>query len=145
EVAAGIDKRLVSDQGAGPEPEHLHFETATQEADAVAARIADAVERGDAGYADFAVLVRSNNDADPFIRSLNMRGIPWTFWGNQVLYARPEVRLLIAFLRVVAHPDDAVSLFALAASSLYAVPPVDLTRCSTYADRRHRWLFDVFR
>src|SRR5262249_10322110 len=21
----------------------------------------------------------------------------------------------------------------------------DLTRCSTYADRRHRWLFDVFR
>jgi DNA helicase-2/ATP-dependent DNA helicase PcrA len=145
EVAAGIDKRLVSDQGAGPEPEHLHFETATQEADAVAARIADAVERGDAGYADFAVLVRSNNDADPFIRSLNMRGIPWTFSGNQGLYARPEVRLLIAFLRVVAHPDDAVSLFALAASSLYAVPPVDLTRCSTYADRRHRWLFDVFR
>src|SRR5207245_9846997 len=25
------------------------------------------------------------------------------------------------------------------------VPIVDLTRCSTYADRRHRWLFDVFR
>jgi DNA helicase-2/ATP-dependent DNA helicase PcrA len=145
EVAAGIDKRLVARQGPGPEPEHLHFETATQEADAVAAKIAEAVERGEAAYADFAILVRANNGADPFLRALNLRGIPWTFSGNQGLYARPEVRLLIAFLRAVAHPDDAVSLYALAASPLYAVPPVDLTRCSTHADRRHRWLFDVLR
>ena len=145
EVAAGIDKRLVARQGPGPEPEHLHFETVTQEADAVAAKIAEAVERGEAAYADFAVLVRANNDADPFLRALNLRGLPWTFSGNQGLYARPEVRLLIAFLRAIAHPDDAVSLYALAASSLYAVPPVDLTRCSTHADRRHRWLFDVLR
>ena len=145
EVAAGIDKRLVARQGPGPEPEHLHFETVTQEADAVAARIAEAVERGEAAYADFAILVRANNDADPFLRALNLRGLPWTFSGNQGLYARPEVRLLIAFLRVVAHPDDAVSLYALAASPFYAVPPVDLTRCSTHADRRHRWLFDVLR
>ena len=145
EVAAGIDKRLVARQGSGPEPEHLHFETATQEADAVAAKIAEAVERGEAAYADFAILVRANNGADPFLRALNLRGIPWTFSGNQGLYARPEVRLLIAFLRAVAHPDDAVSLYALAASPLYAVPPVDLTRCSTLADRRHRWLFDVLR
>src|SRR5262249_6898355 len=70
EVAAGIDKRLVSAEGDGLEPAHLHFETVTQEADAVAARIAEAVEGGEAGYADFAVLVRSNNDADPFLRSL---------------------------------------------------------------------------
>src|SRR5207302_6134919 len=33
----------------------------------------------------------------------------------------------------------------LASSDLYQVPIVDLTRCATYADRRHRWLFDVFR
>jgi DNA helicase-2/ATP-dependent DNA helicase PcrA len=145
EVAAGIDKRLVARQGPGPEPEHLHFETATQEADAVAAKIAEIVARGEAAHADFAVLVRANNGADPFLRALNLRGIPWTFSGNQGLYARPEVRLLIAFLRAVAHPDDAVSLYALAASPLYAVPPVDLTRCSTHADRRHRWLFDVLR
>jgi DNA helicase-2/ATP-dependent DNA helicase PcrA len=145
EVAAGIDKRLVSRQGDGPDPAHLHFETVTQEADAVAERIAAAVAAGQAVYGEVAILVRANNDADPILRSLNLRGIPWTFSGNQGLYARPEVRLLIALLRVVAHPDDAVSLFALAASPLYAVPAVDLTRCSTHADRRHRWLFDVLR
>ncbi|PYN18454.1 MAG: hypothetical protein DME05_00790, partial [Candidatus Rokuibacteriota bacterium] len=32
-----------------------------------------------------------------------------------------------------------------ASSDLYQVPVVDLTRCSTHADRRHVYLFDVFR
>jgi len=145
EVAAGIDKRLAAVSGPGAEPVHLHFETVTQEADAVARRIEEQVAGGEHGYGDFAVLVRANNDADPFLRSLNLRGIPWTFSGNQGLYGRPEVRLLIAFLRAVAHPDDAVSLYHLATSELYGVPAVDLTRCATHADRRHRWLFDVLR
>src|ERR1700752_734784 len=95
-------------------------------------------------YNDVAVLVRSNNDADPYLRALNLRNIGRTFSGNAGLYGRPEVRLLIAFLRSVAHPDDSVSVHYLASSDLYQVPIVDLTRCATYADRRHRWLFDVF-
>jgi DNA helicase-2/ATP-dependent DNA helicase PcrA len=145
EVARQVGKRLLSCQGEGPAPVHLHFETMTQEADAVAGKIAELMAEGEGRYADVAILVRSNNEADPFLRSLNMRGIPWTFSGNQGLYGRPEVRLLIAFLRVLAHPDDGVSLFVLAASWLYGVPAVDLTRCSTVAERRHRWLFDVLR
>jgi len=91
------------------------------------------------------VLVRSNNDADAFLRAFNLRGVPWTFSGNAGLYGRPEIRLLIAFLRAVAHPDDSTSVHYLASSDLYQVPIVDLTRCSTHADRRHRWLFDVLR
>jgi DNA helicase-2/ATP-dependent DNA helicase PcrA len=116
----------------------------SSESDWVADSIAREHEQGRA-YRDFAVLVRANHDADPFLRALNMRGIPWTFSGNAGLYGRPEVRLLIAFLRSVAHPDDSVSLHYLASSAIYQVPIVDLTKCATYADRRHRWLFDVLR
>ena len=146
EVKSGIDKHLVATQaGAGREPVHLHYETASQEADAVAQMIRDRVEDGTWTYSDTAILVRSNSDADQFLRALNLRGVPWTFSGNAGLYGRPEVRLLIAFLRAVAHPDESVSLHYLASSDIYQVPIVDLTRCATYADRKHRWLFDVFR
>jgi DNA helicase II / ATP-dependent DNA helicase PcrA len=141
----GIDKRLVSVRGAGLEPVHLHYETVTQEADEVARMIQERIESGHWRYSDVALLVRGNDDADPHLRALNLRGIPWTFSGNAGLYGRPEVRLLIAFLRSVAHPDDSVSVHYLASSDLYQVPIVDLTRCATYADRRNRWLFDVFR
>ena len=146
EVRSGIDKHLVAVREApGPEPRHLHYETATQEADAVAQMIRERIEQGAWQLADVAVLVRSNGDADQFLRSFNLRGIPWTFSGNAGLYGRPEVRLLLAFVRAVAHPDDSVSVHYLASSDLYQVPIVDLTRCATHADRKHRWLFDVLR
>src|ERR687888_149589 len=146
EVKSGIVKQLTAvREASGPEPRHWHYETATQEADTVAQTIRDRVELGDWSYDDVAILVRSNDDGDPFLRALNLRGVPWTFSGNAGLYGRPEVRLLLAFLRAVAHPDDSVSVHYLASSDLYQVPIADLTRCATYADRRHRWLFDVFR
>ena len=149
EIAQQIDKRLVSrgpdgQPRVGRPPEHVAFDSVSSESDWVAARIAQEHEAG-RPYRDLAILVRANNDADPFLRALNLRGIPWTFSGNAGLYGRPEVRLLIAFLRTVAHPDDSVSLHYLASSSIYQVPIVDLTKCATYADRRHRWLFDVLR
>jgi DNA helicase-2/ATP-dependent DNA helicase PcrA len=142
----GITKELAAvREPDGPEPLHQHYETATHEADAVAQRIRERVDAGAWRLDDVAVLVRSNDDADPFLRSFNLRGVPWTFSGNAGLYGRPEIRLLIAFLRAVAHPDDSTSVHYLASSDLYQVPIVDLTRCSTYADRRNRWLFDVLR
>src|SRR5262249_42715688 len=53
EVKHGISKHLVAvREPAGPEPTHLHYETATQEADAVARMIHEQVEQGgwSAGY-----------------------------------------------------------------------------------------------
>src|SRR6266850_2392731 len=146
EVRNGIVKQLTAVREVlGPEPQHWHYETATQEADTVAQTIRERVEQGAWTYDDVAILVRSNDDGDPFLRALNLRAVPWTFSGNAGLYGRPEVRLLLAFLRAVAHPDDSVSVHYLASSDLYQVPIADLTRCATHADRKHRWLFDVLR
>jgi DNA helicase-2/ATP-dependent DNA helicase PcrA len=146
EVRSGISKRLVAvHQPPGPAPLHRHFETGTQEADAVAELIRERVAAGVWKPDDVAILVRSNDDADQFLRSLNLKGVPWTFSGNSGLYGRPEIRLLIAFLRSLVHTDESVSLHYLASSDLYDVPIVDLTRCSTHADRRHVHLFDVLR
>jgi ATP-dependent DNA helicase UvrD/PcrA len=147
EVKYGITKKLRSARlpvAGGRAPTHLAYDTVSSEADAVADLIAKE-HAGGRPYRDCAILVRANHDADPFLRALNMRGIPWTFSGNAGLYGRPEIRLLVAFLRSVAHPDDSVSLHYLASSHIYQVPIVDLTKCATYADRKHRWLFDVLR
>ncbi|PYO01890.1 MAG: hypothetical protein DMD91_05960 [Candidatus Rokuibacteriota bacterium] len=145
EVRNGINKRLTAVPGRGAMLVHWHYETGTQEADAVAQTIREKIAAGAWKPDDVAILVRSNGDADQFLRSLNVKGVPWTFSGNSGLYDRPEIRLLIAFLRALVHTDESVSLHYLASSDLYEVPIVDLTRCSTYADRRHVHLFDVLR
>ena len=48
--------------------------------------------------------MRANDDADPFLRALNVREIPHRFSGSRGLYAREEVRLLVAFLRSAGQP-----------------------------------------
>jgi len=145
EVRIGIDKRLEAAAGPGTLPRHLHFDTLGGEADGVADRIAERVRAGAWQWRDVAILVRANKDADPFLRALNMRGIPFQFSGSRGLYDREEIRLLTSFLRVLAHPEDSLSLYHLSASSLYDVPAADLAACMSYAGRKHRPLGHVYR
>jgi DNA helicase-2/ATP-dependent DNA helicase PcrA len=149
EVVRNIDKRLVSKRrdpvpacADGPAVRSIVAETVWEEADAVADEIARLVAAG-VPLAQIAILVRSNTDADPFLRSLNMREIPWRFSGNQGLYARPEIALLRHVLRAIAHPEDAQSLYALAASGPYAIPPDVLAALLAAAGRMHRPLLEV--
>jgi DNA helicase-2/ATP-dependent DNA helicase PcrA len=94
---------------------------------------------------DVAILVRSNADADPFVRALNMKGVPWRFSGNRGLYGRGEVRLLVSFLKTVADFEDSMNLHALASSPVYEVPMEDLQKCVHVSRTSHRSLFDAFR
>ena len=144
EASLGIDKRLRSPRPDGPPVRHGAFDTVSAEADAVAAQIEERLAQGRRPR-DFAILVRSNADADPFLRALNVRGVPHRFSGSRGLYAREEIRLLVSFLKVLANPDDSVALFYLAGSELYGLPETDLLRLNHYARRKTRPLLEVLR
>ncbi|MFH1888637.1 MAG: ATP-dependent DNA helicase [Candidatus Omnitrophota bacterium] len=144
EVKADIDKRLIGLTKEGIAVSHLHFDTHSTEADNVAVIIKDKVSAGNFKYRDFAILVRSNSDAQGFLQALNMQDIPWQFSGNQGLYSREEVKLCINFLRVVANLSDPLSLYYLASSEVYKLDLSDLGLCSHYAKRRNRPLYLVF-
>jgi DNA helicase-2/ATP-dependent DNA helicase PcrA len=148
EVQAGIDKRLRAqrpDPPAGRRPaaiRHEAFATGSEEADWVAREIAVRVASG-AAPRDHAILVRSNAEADAVLRSLNVAGLPWRFSGSSGLYARPEVRLLLAFLRAVADLGSSVDVYALAASDVYGLGGEDLTGIVASARRRNRTVWEV--
>ena len=143
EFRNGIDKRLVPERRGEERPvRHLAFATGSEEADWVAREIAARIAAG-ARPKEFAVLVRANADADPVLRSLKLAGIPWRFSGTSGLYARPEIRLLLAFLRTIADLSSSVDLYALAASAVYGLGGEDLTLIVNAARRRNRSLWDV--
>jgi len=166
EVKEGIDKRLRSVRGAESsrtgskeekkgefkecplseykEVQHLYFETVSDEADKVAEIIRKAVESKRYVYQDFAILVRSNDDAIPFIQALNMKSIPWNFSGTQRLYAREEIKTLIAFLKVITNLYDSLSLYYLASSDIYRLDTLALTQIMNYATRKKRSLYEIF-
>ena len=144
EVRAGIVKKLIPERGSdgAAAVRNESFASGAEEADWIAADIARRVGGG-ASCRDVAVLVRANAAADPILRSLNLEGIPWRFSGTSGLYTRPEVRLLLAFLRAIADLNSSVDVYALAASQLYGLGGADLVTIVTSARRRNRSIYEV--
>ena len=143
EVRNGIDKRLIPQRRGSERPvRHLAFATGSEEADWIAREISTRIAAGSRPK-DFAILVRANVDADPVLRSLNLAAVPWRFSGTSGLYARPEIRLLLAFLRSIGDLSSSVDLYALAASEVYGLGGPDLTAIVNAARRRNRSLWDV--
>ncbi len=139
EVKQGIDKRLVARSvRIGQEP-HFHvFDTVSSEADWVAATIRGAVESGVRRPGDFAILVRSNREADLFLRALNVAGVPWQFSGGSHLFAREESKLLLSCLKALSDPDDSLSWYHVASSTLYRCPMSDLAAVLALATRTNQ-------
>jgi DNA helicase-2/ATP-dependent DNA helicase PcrA len=150
EAREGLDKRLAARTAfSRPAPangpiEMLAFDTGSDEADAVADRISAAVRDGRRA-GDHAILVRTNRDAEPFLRSLNMAGLPWRFSGTAGLYRQPEVRLLVSFLRAVNDVQDSVSCYDLATSEIFGLEAADVTAALNAATRRRASLESALR
>jgi DNA helicase-2/ATP-dependent DNA helicase PcrA len=140
EVRERIDKHLrargTSSGGAADAVTSMAFATTSDEADGVAERIAAGIAAG-RRPADHAILVRGNRDADPYLRALSLRRIPWRFSGTAGLYRQPEVRVLLSVLRALNDPTDSVSLFDVATSEMFGLSPEDATRALNQASRRH--------
>jgi len=138
EVRQGIDKRLVSRTGTGGEPPRLQvFDNASAEADWVVQTIRQAIESGARRPEDFAILVRTNRDADIFLRAMNVARIPWQFSGASGLFSREESKMLLSCLRALADPDDSLSWYHVASSPLYRCPMEDLAKVLAQARLTH--------
>jgi len=102
-------KRLWTDKSGG---EHLVFARAQddrQEAESVAARIVELVNKGYA-YSDFAVLFRMNSLSRSIEQVLQRHGIPYEMTGGTKFFDRREVKDILAYLRVIANLKDSISL-----------------------------------
>jgi DNA helicase II / ATP-dependent DNA helicase PcrA len=143
-VLAGVAKEPVAHRRASPAAplRVIAHGSREEEADAFAREIAERIGKG-ARPRDFAILVRTNGDTEPFVRSLAALGVPVSSSTPVPLSERPEVRALMAFLRVVADPASSADLYHLACAQPYGLSGPDLTSIMSFARRRHRPLWDV--
>ncbi len=76
-------------------------------------------------WSDFAVLYRAHGNRDELVRELTERGIPFSIEGLDVLDT-PEVRDLVACFSAAVSPNDAASLFRVAALPQFGIDPAEL-------------------
>ncbi|MFI2257684.1 DNA helicase PcrA [Streptomyces tubercidicus] len=103
-------KNLWTDAGAGPKITGYVADTEHDEAQFVADEIDRLTDAGDAKSGDVAVFYRTNAQSRVFEEIFIRVGLPYKVVGGVRFYERKEVRDVLAYLRVLANPEDTVPL-----------------------------------
>jgi DNA helicase II / ATP-dependent DNA helicase PcrA len=104
------EKRLWTDAGEGELIVGYVADNEHDEARFVAEEIDALGERGDITYNDVAVFYRTNNSSRSLEEVFIRAGIPYKVVGGVRFYERKEIRDIVAYLRVLDNPGDAVSM-----------------------------------
>jgi len=104
------DKKLWTEKKGGDPITVDEFADEREEAQAVASAIFNRVRNEDYRYADFAAFYRINAQSRVLEDALRRLEIPYKIIGSVRFYDRSEVKNVIAYLRVVINPADALSL-----------------------------------
>ncbi|MFP1154588.1 ATP-dependent DNA helicase PcrA [Mycobacterium sherrisii] len=104
------EKRLWTDAGEGELIVGYVADNEHDEARFVAEEIDALAERGEITYNDVAVFYRTNNSSRSLEEVFIRAGIPYKVVGGVRFYERKEIRDIVAYLRVLDNPGDAVSM-----------------------------------
>jgi DNA helicase-2/ATP-dependent DNA helicase PcrA len=102
-------KRLWTDAGAGERVQLISVYDEQEEAQTICAEIDRLVAQEGASLADCAVLYRTNAQSRALEDTMLRRGMPYRLVGGQRFYERREIKDVLAYLRLIANPRDAVS------------------------------------
>ena len=104
------EKRLWTDAGEGELIVGYVADNEHDEARFVASEIDALADKGDITYNDVAVFYRTNNSSRALEEVFIRAGIPYKVVGGVRFYERKEIRDIVAYLRVLDNPGDAVSM-----------------------------------
>lgn len=101
-----IEKTLWSELGNGDPIRVLPCKTAEDEAERVAAELLHAKFHLHCRNRDFAILYRSNHQSRLFENALRLHNLPYDVSGGTAFFDRAEIKDILAYLRLLANPDD---------------------------------------
>lgn len=142
QLGEGMSKRLLSRRTKDAMLEHLHCASIDEEAIAVVERIMKLHQAG-VPLAEFAILVRANDSAEPFIRELERRLIPYQFLALKGLYRKAIILDALALMRVVEHPFHSPSWYRILSHPTLGISPDDLVKITHECYRLGRSMVEV--
>jgi DNA helicase-2/ATP-dependent DNA helicase PcrA len=140
---ARLEKQLRPTRGEGRPVSIINAPGVSEEADAVAAYVKNAIEEGRYRPAEIAILLRANAHLHNFARALQRKGVAYQVSGGRGFYQQPEIKDCLAMLRAIDSPDDVVCLMRLLTLPRYPLDPVTAGRWAREARDSGRRFYDL--
>jgi ATP-dependent DNA helicase Rep len=131
-----FEKRLWSELGPGDPPRVLPCRDEAHEAERVVSEILHQRFTAGAMFGDMAILYRGNHQARPFEKALREHKIPYFLSGGTSFFARTEVKDAMAYLRLLANPEDDAAFLRVVNIPRREIGPSTLEGLADYARRR---------
>ncbi len=126
------EKVLRSAKGPGEKVRLCAVDDAESEAKLVVHEIKKLAREGER-LGSMAVLYRSNLQARPIEEELRAGGVAYRLFGGTKLFDKKEIKDAVAYLRVVVHPEDELSLRRIVNYPARAIGDTTIQRISRYA------------
>lgn len=84
-------------------------------------------------YADFAVLYRGNHQARVFEEALRSARVPYRLSGGQSFFDKAEIKDVLAYIRLIANPNDDPAFLRAATTPKRGIGDVTLGKLNAYA------------
>jgi DNA helicase-2/ATP-dependent DNA helicase PcrA len=144
ETEIKIDKKLIADSVETGVIEHIHAKNIDQEAGQVLKKIL-AIKKcqEDVNYNDFAILVRANDHAIPFIRALERAGLPYQFLASRGLYSKPIILDIISYFKLLDNYHEGTAVYRILNLPFLNIVEYDIAAITQYCRKKAISLFEA--
>lgn len=143
-VVPNLTKKLIAEKKDQGVIECFKFDLQEQETRFIVEKIIQLRKvNPNISWNDFAVLVRTNNQADIFIETFIKHGIPCQFIGSKGLFSSSEILDLISYLKLLANPDDSKAFYRVLKMDIFNFSPLLIAKILNFAKQKNFSLFEV--
>jgi len=144
EYISKIDKKLISQSKEKAVVEHIHTKSLTQEAESVVNKIIEIINKNkNDTYSDFAILVRANDHAVPFVRALEGSRIPYQFLASKGLYSKPVILDIISYFKLLDNYHESSACYRVLNMPFLDISPEEIIQISFYSKKRTKSIYEA--
>ncbi|AYA74306.1 DNA helicase PcrA [Bacillus sp. Y1] len=137
------DKNLWTENAEGNKIFYYRADSEQSEAQFVAGKIKEAIQSGKRKYSDFAILYRTNAQSRVMEEVLLKSNIEYSIVGGVKFYDRKEIKDTLAYLRLIANPDDDISLSRVINVPKRGVGSSSVDKIANFADMHDMSMFQA--
>ena len=139
-----ISKKLFAQEKGKGAIEHISTKRLEEEVNKTIKKILEILKKDkDADYNDFAILVRANDAANPFIKALERTSLPYQFLASKGLYSKPAVLDVISYFKLLDNYHESPAVYRILNMPFLEIPPQDIMKLTQYSHKRTKSLYEA--